>query len=423
MEKIVIAGVEINKVSIKELLFNKTMILAYIFLAIGIYGVYEVMHLRYFFNGAVLAHDAGLHPGNHQLVEHVKDALYGEGGEVKREAPWSLYIVNYMYMIYTGSGIIFLVALDEILNLKIIKETAAGFMSFGLAMIIGGLFTIMIDLNSLHMPWMFLTPNFGAGMWQMVPLYSIYIPFVIFEIYLLLTKNKGWAKKISFMILILSVLIDIAEYYIQANLFSMNKARHLWTTYPVLTLYFIISSYVAAIGVMGIYSFFAFRKSLSKEYHALIEVLRKMGLITITLLAVYEAIAYLSIDKEWAFLILFGRFKYMFFGGYIFLAMTIPYLLMLRESKNIFTLIASIFMIIGTYVGRYIFVYAGNAFPMSDRFGTGFEMYDQYAKIKDYYYYPPEMSEVLVVIGSFGVILAVYVIIEKLFSVSKIREH
>ena len=423
MEKIVIAGVEINKVSIKELLFNKTMILAYIFLAIGIYGVYEVMHLRYFFNGAVLAHDAGLHPGNHQLVEHVKDALYGEGGEVKREAPWSLYIVNYMYMIYTGSGIIFLVALDEILNLKIIKETAAGFMSLGLAMIIGGLFTIMIDLNSLHMPWMFLSPNFKAGMWQMVPLYSIYIPFVIFEIYLLLTKNEGWAKKISFMILILSVLIDIAEYYIQANLFSMNKARHLWTTYPVLTLYFIISSYVAAIGVMGVYSFFAFRKSLSKEYHTLIEVLRKMGLITITLLAVYEAIAYLSIDKEWAFLILFGPFKYAFFGGYIFLAMTIPYLLMLRESKNIFTVIASVFMIIGTYVGRYIFVYAGNAFPMSDRFGTGFEMYDQYAKIKGYYYYPPEMSEVLVVIGSFGVILAVYVIIEKLFSVSKIREH
>ena len=423
MEKIIIAGVEINKVSIKELLFSKTMILAYIFLAIGIYGIYEVMNLRYFFNGAVLAHDAGLHPGNHQLIEHVKDALYGEGGEVKREAPWSLYIVNYMYMIYTGSGIIFLVALDEILNLKIVKETAAGFMSLGLAMIIGGLFTIMIDLNTLHMPWMFITPNFGAGMWQMVPLYSIYIPFVIFEIYLLLTHNKGWAKKISFMILILSILIDIAEYYIQANLFSMNKARHLWTTYPVLTMYFIISAFVAAVGIMGVYSFLVYRKSLGKQYHTLIEVLRKMGLITITLLAVYEAVAYLSIDKEWAFLILFGPFKYAFFGGYILLAMTIPYLLMLKESKNILTVIASIFMIIGTYIGRYIFVYAGNAFPMSDRFGTGFEMYDQYAKIKDYYYYPPEMSEVLVVIGSFGVILVVYAIIEKLFSVSKIREH
>ena len=203
----------------------------------------------------------------------------------------------------------------------------------------------------------------------------------------------------------------------------MNKARHLWTTYPILTLYFIISAFVAAVGIMGVYSFLVYRKSLGKQYHTLIEVLRKMGLITITLLAVYEAIAYLSIDKEWAFLILFGPFKYAFFGGYILLAMTIPYLLMLKESKNILTVIASIFMIIGTYIGRYIFVYAGNAFPMSDRFGTGFEMYDQYAKIKDYYYYPPEMSEVLVVIGSFGVILAVYVIIEKLFSVSKIREH
>lgn len=422
MEKIVIAGVEINKVSIKELLFNKTMIIAYILLAIGIYGIYEVIQMRYFLVGAT-ARDAGMHLGNHDIVAAMKNAIYGEGGEVKREAPWSLYIVNYMYMIYTGSGVIFLVALDEIFNLQIVKKTAAGFLTIGISMVIGGLFTILVDLNSLHMLWMLRSPNFGAGMWQMLPLYMVYIPFVLFEIYLLITKKVEWAKRISFVILVLSVLLDIAEYYIQANLFSMNQARHLWTTYPVLPLYFIVSSYVAAIGVMGIYSFFVYRKSLGSEYHSLIEVIRKMALVCITILAVYEASAYLFIDKEWGFLILFGPFKYLFFGGYIFLAMTIPYLLMLRESKNSLTIIASVFIIIGTYLGRYIFVYGGNAYPMSNRFGTGFEKYGMYEQIKDFIYYPPEMNEVLVVIGSLGVVLAVYMIIDKLFSVSKIREH
>jgi len=422
MEKIVIAGVEINKVSIRQLLFNKYMILSYILLAIGIYGIYEVMQMRYFLIGAT-AHDAGMHPGSHQMVVAMKDAVFGEGGEVKREAPWSLYIVNYMYMIYTGSGVIFLVALDELLNLQIVKKTAAGFLAFGISMVIGGLFTIMIDLNTLHMLSMVTSPNFGAGMWQMLPLYGVYIPFVLFEIYLLITKNTAWAKRISFVILLLSVLIDIVEYYIQANLFSMNEARHLWNTYPSLTIYFIVSAYVAAIGIMGLYSYFTYRRTLGKEYHSLIEVLRKMALICITILAAYEAIAYLTIDKHWAFLILFGPFKYLFFGGYIVLAMTIPYLLMLRESKDILTIIASFFMIVGTYIGRYIFVYAGNAYPMSDRFGTGFEKYGMYEKVMNFIYYPPERSEVLVVIGSFGVILAVYTLLNKLFSVSKVRDH
>jgi hypothetical protein len=271
---------------------------------------------------------------------------------------------------------------------------------------------------------MITSPNFGAGMWQMLPLYNIYIPFVLFEIYLLITKKTAWAKRISFVILVISVIIDIIEYYIQANLFSMNEARHLWNTYPSLTIYFIISSYVAALGIMGIYSYFTYRRTLGKEYHDLISVLRKMALICITILAAYEATAYLTIDKHWAFLILFGPFKYMFFGGYMLFAIVIPYLLMIRGCKSNWSVtLASIFMIIGAYIGRYIFVYAGNAYPMSDRFGTGFERYDMYAKVMDFIYYPPERMEILVVIGSFGVVLAIYTILNKLFSVSKVRDH
>ncbi len=423
MGKIQILGVEINKVSIKELLFNKVMLLSYVLLAIGVYGIYEIMKLRYGYTRAVSAHDLVSQAGNPHLMEHLKEAVYGDGAEIHREAPWGLFIVNYMYMIYTGSGIIFLVALDELLNLEIMKKTAAGFMTFGLSMVFGGLFTIMVDLNPLHMLWMIGSPNFGAGMWQMLPLYMVYIPFVLFEIYLLITKKHALVKKISFVILLLSVAIDIAEYYIQAGLFNLNVARHLWTTYPVLTLYFIISSYVASVGVMVLYSYFAYSKKLGNEYHSLIEVLRKTALITITLLAVYEASAYLFIDKNWAFIILFGPMKYLFFGGYIFLAMTIPYLLMLRESKNGLTIVASIFIIVGTYIGRYVFVFGGNAYPMSDKFGTGFVKWGMYKQIQDVIYYPPELNEILVVVGSVGVVLAVYTLLNKLLSVTTIREH
>ena len=87
------------------------------------------------------------------------------------------------------------------------------------------------------------------------------------------------------------------------------------------------------------------------------------------------------------------------------------------------TISAAIFIIVGTYIGRFIFVYGGNAYPMSDRFGKGFEIYSQYDEIKDFIFFYPHMSEVLIVIGSVGVVFAMYKILDLLFGVSKLSSH
>lgn len=414
MKKIKIAGVSFNKVSWKNLLFNKTMFIAYFFLAFGFVGIFEVFNERYF-GDFVSAGDAAINPGTREMALALKKAVFSQVSEISRESPWTLYIVNYMYLIYTGSGIIFLIALGEIVGFKMIAQTAAGFMAFGLAMVIGGLFTIAMDLNLLNMHYMILSPQFGAGMWLMLPLYLIYIPFVIFEIYLLTTNKTEMARKIAYIVLFLSVGVDIVEYVIQARLFNMNTARHLWTAYPFLTLYFIISAFVASLGVMGLFSYFVFKPTLRERYHRLIEAIRKTSLVFILLLATYEAIAYLAIDKEWAFLILLGPFKWWFFLGYVTMGLVIPFFLMLRESRDILTVIASVFMIVGTYIGRYLFVYGGNIYPMSDRFGGGFEKYAEYDAVREYIYDAPHMSEALIVLGSFGVILAIYKLSTTLF--------
>ncbi|SHO81090.1 MOLYBDOPTERIN OXIDOREDUCTASE, MEMBRANE SUBUNIT [hydrothermal vent metagenome] len=425
MEKFNIAGVEINRVPIIDLLFNKTMIFAYILLAFGLYGIYEVINDRYFFLTAN-AFDAGANIGSHEVAIAMREAIFGDTAEVHRESPWTLYISNYMYMIYTGSGIIFLVALCEIFNVEIIKKTAAGFMTFGLAMIFGGLFTIIFDLNILHIFWMFKRPNFGSGMWLMLPLYFIYIPFVFFEIYLLITNRRVWAKKIAFIILLLSVLVDIAEYYIQAKLFDMNTARHLWTTYPALPLYFIVSSFLSAIGVMILYSYIVYQNSLGDRFRELLLFLKRVTLLSIIALASYEVVSFLFIDKKWAMTILFGGFDYEFYIYAIF-ALVIPFGLLLyrllsKEVKHSLFILASLSIIIGTFIGRFIFVYGGNAYPMSDRFGTGFEKYAEYSIVQDFIFFMPPISEISIVIGSFGVVFAVYKILDNLFNVSKIRE-
>jgi len=122
MESRTIAGLEINNVSFKTIFNSKVMYVTYVLLVIALFGVIDVFYERYFILSAN-ALDAGLTPGSREVAEAMKEAIFGSGGEVKRESPWSLYIVNYMYMIYVGSGIILLVALAELVDIKLIKKT------------------------------------------------------------------------------------------------------------------------------------------------------------------------------------------------------------------------------------------------------------------------------------------------------------
>lgn len=420
METIVLAGVPINKIPMTRLLFSKTMLVAYALLALALFGIYELFTLRYQ-SGGVGAHAAGIDPTNPALVEAMRQAIFGTVGEITRTQPWTLLIANYMYMIYTGSGVIFLVALAEMAHLHIVGRAAAGFMVAGIAMIFAGLFTISTDLNMLNMHWMLLTPNFNAGMWLMLPLYCTYIPFVFFEIYLLLTNKRDLARKLALPILVLSIGVDLVEYYIQAKLFSMNTARHLWTEFPALTFYFIISAFVASLGVMGINTFLVHRNK--PEYESLMNLIRQAMLFFVFVLGLYEIVGYMTVDKDWAFLILFGPFAVVYFAGYIFLTLALPFLFIVKPGKPIFTVIASLCVLAGSFFGRYLFVYGGNANPMSNRFGTGYERYDFYSVAESFHYVAPHLGEIFIVVGSIGVAMVIYKVFDRLFSVGNFREH
>ena len=91
MKKIEFAGLEINRVKIIDLLFNKAMLLAYLLLVIGVYGIYEVIFERYFAHGVSLL-DISTHMGNSDLIHTIKESVFGNSSEVKREEPWNIYI-------------------------------------------------------------------------------------------------------------------------------------------------------------------------------------------------------------------------------------------------------------------------------------------------------------------------------------------
>ena len=422
MRKKVVAGLKINHMTLKSLFNDKVMYIAYFLFFIAILGVLHVVYERFLIPSAT-AFDAGLNPGNREVALAMKEAVFGSGGEVKREAPWSLYIVNYMYLVYTGSGIIFLVAFAEFFHIDLIKSAAAGFLTLGLAMVFAGLFTILMDLNFLHLHWMFLSPRTDSGMWLMLPLYLIYIPLVLFEIYLLLSNRKSWARKLAFPILILSLIVDFTEFYIQAKLFNMNLARSLWTSYPGLTLYFIVSSFVASSAVMMFYSYFTYRHLNKRQCITLMELLSKITLYSVIVLGFYEIIAYLIVDSRAMLMMLFGPFSWYMYAYFIMTVM-VPFGLLFWNSNRVMVkLAASISVILGTYLGRMVFVYGGNAYPLSDRFGVGFEKYGEYEPVKEVIFFLPSWGEIAIVLGSIGIVVFVYRILDSLLSVSTMRNH
>jgi len=280
-------------------------------------------------------------------------------------------------------------------------------MTLGIALALGGMTSIASDWgNPLNIYWMILNPQPHSGMWMMLPLYAIYIPFTFIEIYFLMTNKRELAKKLALWLVIIGLGIDIAEFYIQGILFQLNAPRHLWVDFPALWVYFLITGIVSGIAFALIYAGLALR---NKEWYGeLKSTLRVAGLIAIVLAGAYEAISGLGSLHE-------GPYHTMFLV-YVIVGLAIPFVLFLIKQD----VLAGILMAIGTFSARELFVYGGNAEPMTNRFGKGFEAISTYnvADVEKFVYDSPHTMEILVIIGCLGLGIAIFKLLDTLLDVS-----
>ena len=422
-------GLNIKKISIGELLFNKTMIIAYILLAIGLVGWYEIMTLRWahdFINNRDII-DAGGAVSDHarMIAEALKEQIFNlhEVEEVNKAEPWGIFVTQYTYLLYGGSALIFLTALAELFHVKIAPKVAAALMTFGISMVFGGLISIATDLaNVLNIYWMFINPQPQSGMWLMLPLYTIYIPFTFIEIYFLLTDKKELARKLALWLVIIGLLIDIGEFYIQGLLFNLNTPRHLWTDIPQLWIYFLISGALTGIAGAIVFAFLGLRNK--PYFNEMITTGAKVGVVLTILAALYEVINFMTVDPKWTNLIMSGSPISWMYWGWIILGIVVPLVLWLTKKPGA-VLIGAISAIIGTFLMRQAFIYGGNIVPMTDRFGMGPEATSTYqlGEITPYAYIPPHTMEILIIIGCLGLGIAIYSILDNLFDVRNINDN
>jgi hypothetical protein len=422
-------GLKIKKVGVKELLFNKTMLVAYVLLAIGVIGWIQIYGLRYFHhfvnNFDVIAAAGGSSEHIKAVGEALKEQIFNlhHIEEVNRAEPWGIFVTQYTYLLYGGSALIFLVALAELVHVKIAPKVAAALMSFGLAMALGGMTSIASDWgNPLNLYWMILNPQPQSGMWMMLPLYSVYIPFTIIEIYFLITNNKELARKVAGVLVILGIIIDIIEFYIQGILFSLNTPRHLWTDIPMLWLYFLISGALTGIAGAILFAFLGLRDK--PYFNEMVQTAAKAGIVVIALSALYEVVNFMSVDPKWISLLTAGSPISWMYWTWIILGIVVPFVMFITKNNGAI-LLGAISALVGTFFMRQAFIYGGNIVPMTNRFGNGPEAYSLYqlADVKPYAYVAPHTMEILIIIGCLGLGIAIYSILDTLFDVRNINDN
>jgi len=422
-------GLNIRKVSIGQLLFNKTMLIAYVLLAIGVIGWYEIYHLRFFHefvNNAQVMAAAGNLEDTKQIAAALKEQIFHleHIEEVNKAEPWGIFVSQYTYLLYGGSALIFLTALAELFHVKIAPKVAAAFMTFGIAMALGGMTSIASDWgNPINIYWMVLNPQPQSGMWLMLPLYAVYIPFTFIEIYFLITNKRELARKLAGILVIMGIIIDFIEFYIQGLLFNLNDPRHLWTDIPLLWLYFLISGALTGVAGAMVFSFLGLKNK--PYYEDTMNLLIKTGLILAVVAGLYEVVNYMSVDPKWTSLIVSGSPVSTMYWTWIILGIVLPVVLWATKNKSL-AIVGAISAIIGTFFMRQAFIYGGNIVPMTDRVeGLGPQANGVYqlAELEKFSYLPPHSMEVLIVIGCLGLGLAIYSILDSLLAVRDVNDN
>ncbi|MEO1941848.1 MAG: hypothetical protein ABGW77_03035, partial [Campylobacterales bacterium] len=421
-------GLNIRRVNWADLLLNPAMMVSYILLTIGLFGWIEIYHLRFFqdfVNNWDVIKVAG---GNPEAIKETALALkqqifaLPEIEEVNKAEPWGIFVTQYTYLLYGGSALIFMVALAELLHLKLAPKVAAALMTFGIAMALGGMTSIASDWgNPFNIYWMILNPQPQSGMWLMLPLYAVYIPFTFVEIYFLLTNNRELARKVAGGLVIAGIIIDIIEFFIQGILFNLNTPRHLWTDIPLLWVYFLASGAVTAIGGAILFFFLALK---SKPYFDEgVNFLRKVGLVLIVLIGAYELLNWAVVDPKWINLIKNGSPVSSTYWAYIWIGLVIPFLFFLTRNR-LLNMLGGLGVIVGTFLMRMAFIYGGNIVPMTERvpgFGPQANGIYDLATVKPYAYIPPHSMEVLIIIGCLGLGIAIYTLLDKLLAVREVE--
>lgn len=333
---------------------------------------------------------------------------------ISRQVPWGILISTYIFFVVSSTGLCLVSSLGHVFGLKQFEVIGKRAIAMAIITLLSGFAVIAAEIGYPFRMLVYnvLTPNFSAAIWWMGTLYSLYLVFILIEFRFMIKVNHklaGYAGLAGF-------IAGVAAHSNLGAIFGYLDARPWWQG-PFLPIYFILSA--AATGCAIIILLFAVRYAREKmpdDVRGTITTISRLFAMLLGFLLFFETWKVLTSiyggapgKYDTMMALLNGPLSLSFWGFEIILAMVLPFVLLLAsKGRNLkIATFAALCSMIGIFFMRFNLVVAGQLVPLrSDVDPVG---------ANGLLSYTPSLTEIAIVIGGFGLCLALYLAANRFF--------
>ena len=184
-----------------------------------------------------------------RLTTGHQDANYGS------YVVWGLWVAMYLFFAGAAAGCFMFATLDYVFNIKLFKGTGKVALWTALVSLAAALLSIWLDLGHMERIWkVYLQPNFGSVMAQMVWGYSAFGLLLLVSLVLATRNAEGKALRV---LMIIGVPVSLFVSGAVGALLGVDASRAFWhigllpVQFPVFSLATGFGAMLAVIGLFG----------------------------------------------------------------------------------------------------------------------------------------------------------------------------
>lgn len=327
---------------------------------------------------------------------------------------WTMTVSNYVFFVVSSTGLCMVSSLGHVFGMKRYELIGKRGVYLAIITIIFGMASIGLHLGHPERALIYnvISPNIRSAIWWMGTLYTLYIVFILIElwflmradivkiadtstgtrqkIYSLLTlenllgkigfkpsveKDHKWAQIVG----LLALISGLSAHNTLGGVFGHAEARALWYG-PYYPAYFLLSAgfcgYAWVIG-STIITYKVKGEEIAGELRALIFEMAKIFALLLSVGLLFTSIKIMSglfdpVKAKSIMLFIKGPFSLPFYLFELAIGSVLPiFILLYASSKKSLTaaLTASLMVLVGVFVMRYDFVVAAQVYPLFNPMG------------------------------------------------------
>ena len=354
-----------------------------------------------------------------------------------RWMPWGVLISTYVFFAVSASGMCLISSLGGVFRIERYEPLARRAVFFAMISLVAAFWALAGDLERpWRLPvWAVLTPGFRSAIWWMGVLYALYLVVLIVEFFYLsrvemMTRSAVSAnasakaspdaaqrrlkryKSLAWFAGTGGFALAIAAPGTLGSVFGLVKASPLWHG-AYMPVYFILSGLVSGAALLALVIILTYKlgRKDTGAVRGLVLALGRLLLLFLALFLLFTAWLMATGNADAADFLLNGRLGLTFWVFEIGLGLLVPIIILLiPKTRTLLGVgLAAFLVLVGMFVARYDFVAAGQVTS------AGREAQAVSSLV-------PSVTEMLVVLGSFALFAALYLIGNRFLPLSEHTE-